>query len=217
MKKIFSSRSFGVTGMLFALIITFCTKFSLAQDYKKIDSLHKKLALTTNDTARVWALHDLAIIYLYSNNDSSARFAQQALVLSRNINYTRGEIRSMNDIGNALSITGSYSSAIEIFLSALEKSENLKDERMKATSLGNLAEAYNEQGDFKQAIRYTTSSLAIDLANHDTLYTIIDYLNLSDYYVKVNMPDSALPYATQAYQLALKVNFIEQMPGIQMN
>jgi tetratricopeptide (TPR) repeat protein len=169
MIKIFIPRSFSVTGMLFALIITCCTNFSLAQEYKKIDSLLKKLASTTNDTARVWALHDLAIVYLYSNNDSSAWFAQQAMVLSKKINYTRGEIRSMNDIGNVLSITGSYSSAIEIFLSALEKSENLKDETMKATSLGNLAEAYNEQGDFKQAIRYTTGSLTIDVANHDTL------------------------------------------------
>jgi tetratricopeptide (TPR) repeat protein len=88
---------------------------------------------------------------------------------------------------------------------------------MKATSLGNLAEVYNEQGDFRQAIRYTNGSLTIDLTNHDTVYTLIDYLNLANYYVKINMPDSALPYATQAYQLALKVNAIEQMPSIQMN
>jgi tetratricopeptide (TPR) repeat protein len=63
----------------------------------------------------------------------------------------------MNDIGNALSITGSYSSAIEPFEIALEKSENLKDERMKATSLGNLAGAYYEQGDFRQAIGIPTA------------------------------------------------------------
>jgi tetratricopeptide (TPR) repeat protein len=54
------------------------------------------------------------------------------------------------------------------------------------------------------------------MANHDTPYDNRLFKS-ADYYVKGNMPDSALPYATQAYQLALKVNFIEQMPGIQMN
>ena len=101
MNKIFIPRSFRITGMLFALIITCCTNFSLAQEYRKIDSLHKKLASTTNDTARVWALHDLAIIYLYSNNDSSAWFAQQGLVLSKKINSV-SELISLEKLSSGM-------------------------------------------------------------------------------------------------------------------
>ena len=81
MKKIFIPRSFSVTGILFALSIICYTKLSLAQDYKKVAGMLKKLASTTNDTARVWAMHDVALNYLYSNNDSSAWFAQQALAI----------------------------------------------------------------------------------------------------------------------------------------
>ena len=37
--------------------------FSFAQDDKKIDSLLKVLAATKNDTATVWAMHDVAFNY----------------------------------------------------------------------------------------------------------------------------------------------------------
>ena len=76
----------------------------------------------------------------------------------------------MNDIGNTLVNTGDYSSSIEILLQTLEKSEKLKDENMKATSWGNMSEAYSAQGDHRQAISYTSRSLFIDMANHDTPY-----------------------------------------------
>ena len=122
----------------------------------------------------------------------------------------------MNDIGNTLNNTGGYSSAIEILLQALEKSEKLQDENMKATSLGNISEAYSAQGDYKQAISYTLRSLVIDRENHDTAYLVFDYLNLGDYYEKANLADSALPYANQAYQLAIQVKSMEQLGAILM-
>ena len=199
---------------LITLALLSCSSFSFAQDYKKVDSLLKVLAVTKNDTARVWAMHDLAFNYLYSNPDSSAWYGQQALALSKKIEYERGVIRSMNDIGNTLVNTGGYSNAIEILLLALEKSETLQDENMKATSLGNISEAYSAQGDYKQAISYTLRSLVIDMANHDTVYLVFDYLNLGDYYEKANLADSALHYANQAYQLAIQAKQVDQLGGI---
>ena len=199
---------------LISLALLSCSTFSFAQDYKKVDSLIKVLAATKNDTAKVWAMHDLAFNYLYSNPDSSAWYGQQALALSKKIAYERGVIRSMNDIGNTLNNTGGYSSAIEILLQALEKSEKLQDENMKATSLGNISEAYSAQGDYKQAISYTLRSLVIDRENHDTAYLVFDYLNLGDYYEKANLADSALTYANQAYQLAIQAKQVDQLGGI---
>jgi tetratricopeptide (TPR) repeat protein len=184
------------------------------QNDKKMDSLIQVLASVQTDTGKIWTMHDLAFNYLYSKPDSTIWFAQQALVLSKQINYERGEIRALNDIGNALASTGNYSEAIEIFQQALHKSEKLKDKNMEAASLGNLAEAYSLQGDQRQAINFTLRSLAINLATHHLPYSAYNYENLGNYYDKAGQLDSALLYANQAYQLALQRNYKEQMGGI---
>jgi tetratricopeptide (TPR) repeat protein len=194
---------------LITLAFMGCTGFSFAQDYNKVDSLLQVLAAAKNDTARVLAMHDVAYNYLYSNTDSSAWYAQQAMTLSKKINYERGVIRSMNDIGNALNGTGSYSTALEIFLEVLERSEKLQDEKLKGVSFNNIGEVYKSQGDYREAISYGLRSLAINLAMQDTIHQLINYINLGEYYEKANLLDSGLTYANQAYQLALKINDVE--------
>ena len=194
---------------LTALAFLACTGFSFAQDYNKVASLLKILAATKNDTARVLAMHNVAYNYLYSNTDSSAWYAQQALALSKKINFERGVIRSMNDIGNALNGTGSNSAALQIFLEVLERSEKLHNEKMKGISFNNIGEVYKSQGDYRQAISYAFRSLVINLAIQDTVHQLINYVNLGEYYEKANLLDSALLYTNQAYQLALKINDVE--------
>lgn len=159
-------------------------------------------------------MHNLSFNYIYSKPDSSMWFAQNALTLSKKAGYAKGEIRSMNDIGNTLNNSGNYSKALEILLEALQKAEELKDQNMQATTLGNISENYMGQGDYREAINYTFRSLAIDLANHDSLYLVIDYENLGDYYEKNNQADSALIYENQAYQLNLQVKNTDQMGSI---
>lgn len=203
----------GVIAFVFSIFACCC---SYAQDYNQADSLLKVLAATKNDTSRVWALHDVAFSYLYTKPDSTAWYAQQELALSKQINYDRGEIRSLNDIGIALLITGNSSEAIQVLLEALEKAEQAKDEALQSRTLGNIAEAYNNQGDNRQAVNYALRSLANDAGKHDTVLLIIDYENLSNYYEQLNQTDSALTYANKAYQLHLQRNDVEEM-GLTLN
>ena len=204
---------------VFLITVAFLSyaSFSIAQDDKKIDSLLKVLAATKNDTARVLAMHDVAYNYVYSNPDSSAWYAQQALLLSKKTNFELGVTRSLNDIGNALSITGSNSAALQIFLEVLERSEKLHNEKMEAISFNNIGEVYKSQGDYKHAISYGLRSLAINLAGKDTSHQLINYINLGEYYEKAKQLDSALTYSNQAYQLALKINDAETLGDIMLD
>lgn len=200
---------------LFFLSITFCcAAFCYSQDVMSTDSLHTMLRLAKTDSAKIWAMHDLSYNYLYSNADSSMWYAQKALGLSKKTGYTRGEIRSLNDVGNVLANTSNFNGALQSLFEALQKAEQSGDSQMKSTSLGNISETYMNQGDYRHAINYTFSSLAIDLANHDTLYLIYDYMNLGDYFEKNNQRDSALIYENQAYQLNLQTKRTDLMEGI---
>ncbi len=181
-----------------------CLSTAFAQDSIKTDSLRSALVTVKADTAKVWAMHDIAYAYLYIKTDSSLWYAQQALALSTKIDYDRGIIRSMNDIANVLSTNGNYPRALEILMDALQKSETRKDGSMQSTTLANIADAYSFEGDYHQAINFTFRALAIDLAHHDTPNIIYDYAFLGDYFEKNGQADSALIYVSQAYQLALQ-------------
>jgi tetratricopeptide (TPR) repeat protein len=199
--------------LLTAVSLTTWVMVGFSQDYKNVDSLKQVLASIQSDTGKIWAMHDVAFNYIYSRPDSTTWFAQQALALSEKINYERGEIRSHNDIGSALASTGSYSEAIEIFLEALHKSEELNDKTMEAITLGNLAETYSLQGDERQAINLSLRSLAIDPPDLPIL-NLVHYLNLGNYYEKAGQLDSALLYENHAYELALQKNAREQIGDI---
>lgn len=195
-------------------VFLYSINFCFSQNPGIADSLQRILQQAKTDTDKVWAMHNLAFNYMYNKPDSSMLYAQKALALSKKAGYVKGEIRSMNDIGNTLNNSGNTAKSIEIFLDALQKAEALKDQKMQAATFGNLAEAYKSQGDYREAINYTFRSLAIDLASHDTLYLLYNYLNLGDYYEKNNQADSALIYQNQAYQLNLKLKNTELMGGI---
>lgn len=103
---------------IFFLTITFLsfTYFSFGQDVKKIGSLLKELAVAKDDTARINTMANVSFNYLYSNPDSSAWYAQQALTLAKKINDENAVLSCMNDIGNALIVTGSYTASLQIYL-----------------------------------------------------------------------------------------------------
>ena len=186
------------TYVLLFLFLIFAAANGFSQTSRINDSLHHQLYVAKTDTAKVWAMHDLSFSYLVSNADSAMWYAQMALELSKKVAFIRGEIRSMNDVGNVMQYGGNSGAALQILLEALQKAEALNDIPMQAICIGNIAIVYLSQGDYRQAKKYNFAALNIDIANHDTLYQAIDCENLSETYLKNNQPDSALFYGNQS-------------------
>ena len=203
-------KQFSYIVLLFIVIGVNC----FSQTTPAIDSLRNVLRLAKTDSATIWTLHNLSFEYQYSNADSSMRYAQMGLALSKKVAYTRGEIRCLNDVGNVLGNTGNFSEALQVQFDALQKAELIKDLKMQGICLGNIGETYSDQGDYRQAIKYAYRSNTIDLALRDTLYIMYNYINLGNYFEKSNAPDSALLYESQAYQLNLKINRTDLMEAI---
>lgn len=156
------------------------------------------------DSAKIWALHDISYNYLYTNADSAMWYAQNALTLSKRVGYTKGEIKSLTDVGNVLSNTSNFNGALQYSLKALQKAEQSGDVDIQSGVLNNIGVIYFNQSDYGQAIKYGFRSLDISLYTKNTRLLIINYLNLGEYFEKNGQADSALIYANRAYQLNLR-------------
>jgi tetratricopeptide (TPR) repeat protein len=162
------------------------------------DSLNRLMAQTGADTTRVLLLSQLANSYRFFNPDSAMIIAQQALLLSRKLNFTKGEIRALNALGSILQIQGEYPKALEIELEALRISKNSHDPE-EATSLAYIGFVYMQLGEYRQALRYFRQVLEID--ERRQIINIAALSGIGDAYEKMNQLDSASFYQLQAHAL----------------
>ena len=104
--------------ILFAGISCF---LHLQAQQNKIDSLRGLLIAAKTDTAKVNLLNQIAGNFVESRPDSNLFYANQALELSRKINYNKGEIAALLHTSAGFTLSGNYSKALENALDALKK------------------------------------------------------------------------------------------------
>ncbi|MBC7827399.1 MAG: tetratricopeptide repeat protein [Chitinophagaceae bacterium] len=160
------------------------------------DSLKKLLAQTDADTTRVLLLSRLAGAYRFSNLDTALILSQQALLLSRKLNFTRGEVRALNLLGSTLQSLGEYPKALEAEFEALRMSKSSHDREAEATSLVYIGSIYIQLNEYQQALFYLQQVLKIDECPQHI--AILALSAIGDAYEKMNRLDSASVYQLQA-------------------
>ena len=167
-----------------------------------IDEFKDRLSVAKEDTTRVKLLDSLAESYFAASFDSVIFYSEQGLSLANKINYYRGRVSCLNNIGYVFYYTGNYASALDKLISALKIAEEYNDSAGIARSLGNLGVAYNLQGDYRQAIIYSLKAKEFDHALMGDIGYLTDLVTIGDSYEKLNILDSARMYTEEAYQLA---------------
>ncbi len=181
-----------------------------------IDSLQKLLQTEKADTSRANLFNQLSFEYIYSKPDTALLLAQQGLSEARNANFERGEIGSLNLIGEVFRSTGNYPKALENYLESLKTAESIGDELGVARTLGNISNIYNDQGDFRKSIHYTLKSLASFQHLHNQRGVTSQLGNLGDSYEKSNILDSAKYYTNKSYALARQIKDAS-LTGVALN
>ncbi len=69
---------------------------------QKIDSLHNQLIMEKEDSVRVRLLNELSGENQYSDKDKALQYANQALELSTEIQFSEGRANSLNSIATVL-------------------------------------------------------------------------------------------------------------------
>src|SRR5688572_17341669 len=194
-------------------VTLFIAYMAFSQDvhFQDADSLRHELAIAKQDTSRAIILADLAEAYRAAKPDSTLYFADQALQLSRSINFPFGEMRAYLVLCHYFQFNGiDLPKALETGLKGLDITvkHHFKDYEAGVSlrlgtvhlTLGNTEEAFNY---FRRANKASSNGV------HPFFHTITYYW-LSSCYLRMKKSDSALYMAKIGYDkaVALKNYFV---------
>jgi len=146
------------------------------------------------DTTGIRNLNVLASQYLFSNTDSSIRYAQQASFFARKANDKRSEGEAFYLLGGNYWIMGDYPKALASILQSLQIFESLGYKENIADDYRAMASIYRDQGDLNNALLYAGKCKSI--AGKSILVDI--YTILGSIYEKFDHLDSAIIYLNLA-------------------
>lgn len=127
--------------------------FQVAMASPKLDSLFNELENRENEE-KVDALISIAQYYRFNHPDSSANYAEQALLLAESIDYPEGRMMSLNYWALAEQAEGDYSDAIKNHFEALKIAEELNDRQYANLTKIYIGSANYMNKDYKQAKKF---------------------------------------------------------------
>ena len=194
---------------------------------QQIDSIHKVLLQTPNDTLRMRLSRSLGWYYQEKNRDSSLFFHEQELDLARKLNLKLWEADALDQTGWVLSQLKNYPRSLQYFLDAIEIAGNTNCERniwqaelfdkgknksnARLTVLGfiynDMSQLYKSIGNNEKELSCLLLSLKIGggIDNYTMLSTVS--VNLSEIYLGIKKLDSSVFYAQQALALMDKTGY----------
>ncbi|HEY4324411.1 MAG TPA: hypothetical protein VGN20_10510 [Mucilaginibacter sp.] len=188
-----------------ATVILIFLILNASAQQRAIDSLRSLLNTSIDDTTKVLALKSLGNRYVKSKPDSAMLLFQQALELSRKVNFLRGEMICIGNQGNVFASKGDYPKALNHYLSALKIAEKMNDRLSAAKCISNIANIYGDENDFRQNIKFTLKALAIAESVHNEGLIATQLGNIGYAYENLKMLDSALIYTKQSHDIGVKL------------
>jgi len=166
-----------------------------------IDSLKKILLNTKADTSKANIFCDISDLYRGFDYDSALHYAMLSLQLCKS-KFPKGEMKSYGTAGMALRYSGNYTTAIEFFLKGLQLAEKYKVPEEIFRCYHGLSTTTKDMGDYKQALEYGKKSREYE--GYSSTGKMVVSGNFGDLYERMNKMDSALYYANNSYEEAMK-------------
>ena len=201
---------------IFTLTCFFCFSGNLCvvaqpQGFSKtlLDSLEKRLATLPNDTNRINTLTGIAGLYANTNVEKSILLGEEALTLTRKLNYVNGFNKILSLMSFQYSISGQWAKGLEL---ALEGKERYKDDLVKLANYINVAQlAYEKQGDYKRCLEECQENIRMFNTHPEIEFNLVDkwatHMTASQMYSKEQEADSALIYAFKCLSYAQSIPF----------
>jgi tetratricopeptide (TPR) repeat protein len=156
------------------------------------------------DTNKVISYIQHSVEFQASKPDSALLLAQQALLLSNKLNYTRGKANAYVAIANAYNTTGNYPKALSYYIKNLKIEEKRNRPDLIAIAHLNIASNFHLQKDYRKALYFAKQ--ADSIVDADTIERLKLYvlLNLGEIYEKSDKIKAALDYTEKAFAYAVK-------------
>lgn len=127
-----------------------------------VDSLKTALANhPKEDTTRVWLLLQLTNAVFTSNVEHATQYADQALLLSRKIQWDKGLAYALNGKGSMEYLKTDYASALDYYLAAMNTKELEHNKTLASRVANNLGNIYGDIKEYDKSLIYYHKSLHI--------------------------------------------------------
>ena len=193
MKKI--SIFFLVSSLLLLPVHTTCI---LAQN--TVDSL-KNILPESKDTSRVNILNALANEIHYENPKDAIKLTEQALALSKKINYERGIADSNDLLGRSYYELNEFKKTIKYYLEASKYYSLIKDSLKLGSEYNEIGVVFKNQGEYQKALNYYNLSMDIFSSINNQKRKGYSLINIGEVYSYLGNYDKAI----ESYIKSIKI------------
>lgn len=175
------------------LLMLFCFPANMVSQ-SLVDSLLEVLRAQPADTQRVHLLNDLGWEYKYDDEAKARQYLQEAITLSKKINFKKGTAQAFNNLGVVAAIQGNIDQAMTNYQQALSLRQELNDQKGVASLYNNLGNLQEEKGDYLGALENLQQSFAIRQQLKDTQRMARVLYNISYVHERMGNYPEALDY-----------------------
>lgn len=181
---------------LVGLILIFATTSGFGQPLslptKEVDRLKLNLSVYVEDTNRVINLWRLSRYHTMTEPRQAVIYANEAITLARKLNYTYGELVSLQALSFVSTITGDWQKGMQTAVEGLQISQ-AKYPKLEIAFYNVIALVYEKQSDSKQRLEWLLKAY-----HHPQINSLpnngkwLIYHNIGEVYENLNVLDSAM-------------------------
>ncbi len=186
------SRNTQILLILFTSFVTIGFAQPLTLPTKEVDVLKQKLSVFSEDTNRVVSLWRLARYHTMTEPRQAVLYATEAVALARKLNYTYGELVSLQALSFISTITGDWQKGMQTAVEGLQISQ-AKYPKLEIVFYNVIALVYEKQQDSKQRLEWLLKAYhhpQIEFLPNNGKWLI--YHNIGEVYENLNVLDSAM-------------------------
>ena len=183
-------------------IILWLYAYEQNMDVLQVEKLKQELENAKDDSSKALIMTQLAEAYRDRITDTSFNYAQNALELSRRIDYPAGESKALLSLSYYFYNRGNLTQGLELGLKALEiaKKHDLRyDQAFAMIRVGNV---YMSLKNYHEALRYYHQTRELTKNSPDSFFYAVTFWRTAAAYDNLNMTDSALFFAKIAEDTA---------------
>ena len=185
--------------VLFGILFVFITSISYSQQIQKnIDSLLVVLSETPADTSKVNLFRKIAAHYNVAHLDSAKAYAEEGIVLAKQLNYIDGHWENLNVLGNYYERKTDYENALSNYDAAMALIETANSTKGEAVVKNNIATIFIRKGEYQKAVPLLFEALKAEeiLKNENGIAQAYNNIGVVYYYMQDF--DKTTDYLTRA-------------------
>ena len=190
--------------ILILLLLSFTANAQLGGD-ERIDSLESEIPNAKGDSNEVILYTHLSYHYSFRNTSKGISYAQKALDLAKELEWSRGILSSYNSLGLNYNAIPDYPMAIKYFLKAFKEIEDSDKIKSKAILVNNIGSIYSELSNHEKAIEYFEKSIKYSNESNYTRALALATQNMGYSLFSLKKHEEALNYFNQSLKASEEI------------